>query len=427
MLIKKRDLIKLSLTGASIACMFLGLWLGGAALLGFLTFGLLLTLLYANAVLVAIRKNLLLFLFPAWAGLTIIWADYPMAALRLDIQLFLTFIIFTALTGVVPMTRVLEFLCAFFALALVSVLVSSNTVSIYQTGEVVRVGVLGSKNNVSAVGASALTAGIMLIASPDKSRFATPLALLAIGTAIATILQARSLGTFMSVALCIALAAFVWNMKNMIHSAAARNITAFGLLTVNLSAIVGVIFFFNYDSYVAMMQSIGKDPTITGRTFIWSIGFRIIEENFWGGVGLSSFWSERNSDAVLLWITGDREIGAYYGFHNLYIHTWVETGLPGFLIMSAILIRMLSVVVQYARTGCSVQQAAAAGFALFLVMKSFFEVPIFHAFSINTFFFFVIWQVLNQAHSKAPQGAVPFRTVRSGQKTAQTPASSCNS
>lgn len=399
MLVRKQDLIQLTLAGAMVSCLFLTLWIGGKAVLGVLAFGLLFVALHPNATLRAARRNLLLFLYPAWAGITVMWADYPVQALRLDIQLFVTFFIFASVTCLIPLNRLLELMCGFFTLTLMTVLVSSQTVEIFHTGEVVRVGVLGSKNNVSAVGASALAAGAMLLASPQRSAWSNGLALAAFTAAAAAIIQAKSLGTFLSVLLCGGFGLLIWNMKSLFSQASLRSLVVYGSLAAAAVLALTLFLLSSYEGYVAMMQSLGKDPTITGRTFIWSIGLRVIEDNFWGGVGLNSFWSERNADAVLIWISGSREVGAAYGFHNLYIHTWVETGLPGVLIMTAIILRMMILAIEFSKSGCTAQEAAAAAFALFVVIKSFFEVPIFNVFSINTFFFFLIWVVLNRTSS----------------------------
>lgn len=399
MLVRKQDLIQLVLAGATVSCLFLTLWVGGRAVLGVLAFGMLFLALHLNVTLQAARRNLLLFLYPAWAGITVLWADYPMSALRLDIQLFVTFFIFISITSLTPLNYLLELLCGLFTLTLMTVLVSSNTVEIFYTGEVVRVGVLGSKNNVSAVGASALAAGTMLLTSPRRSARSSGLALAAIAAAAAAIIQAKSLGTFLTVLLCGGFGFLIWSMSALISRASLRSLVVYGSVFAT-AALAFVLFMLStYEGYVSLMQSLGKDPTITGRTFIWSIGLKVIEDNFWGGVGLNSFWSERNADAVLIWISGSREVGAPYGFHNLYIHTWVETGLPGFLIMTAIIFRMMKLIIGFSKSGCTAQEAIAAAFALLVVIKSFFEVPIFNVFSINTFFFFLIWVVLNRSSS----------------------------
>lgn len=398
MLIRKGYFIQLLLAWSAIGSLFVTLWVGGVAVLGFLACGLLFLALHGKPALRAVRGNFLLFLFPLWAGVTVLWAEYPLLALRLDIQLFVTFFIFVSIICLLSINRLLEMLCAFFALTLLSVLVSPVTVDIFQTGETVRVGVLGSKNNVSFVGVTTLTAGAMLLADPQTSRPSRLLALAAIAIAVTNILQAKSLGTFLAVLLCAGFGVLIWSIRTLIRSASRRSLLVYSALAAAAALALMGFLFFSYEGYVSLMQSLGKDHTITGRTFIWAIGLRIIEDNFWGGVGLNSFWSERNPDAVLIWLSGGREIGAAYGFHNLYIHTWVETGLPGFLIICAIMLQLLALIIRFAKQGCTAQEAAAAAFALFLVMKSFFEVPIFNAFSINTFFFFLIWVVLNRTN-----------------------------
>lgn len=396
MLVNKKSLTQLFLALSTLCCLFLTLWLGSKAVLGFLAFGTLFFVQNYKGALLSFRNNFLLFMFPIWAGVTVLWAVYPIQALRLDIQLFLTFFIFLSVIHSCPLIRLLEMLCALFSITLLSVHISSETVEIFQTGEIVRVGVLGSKNNVSMIGASTLTAGVMLLSAPDKSRLSWILGVVAIALAISTIIQSKSLGTFLAILISGGVGILILNMNTLIKSDWLRKVVVYSSVITMVVLLLLIISLFSYESYASMMQSLGKDPTITGRTFIWAIGIKTIENNFWTGLGLQSFWSERNPDAILIWISGSREIGAPYGFHNLYIHTWVETGFFGFIIISAIMMKIVSRIIWFLECGCTIQEAAAAAFAFFLVMKSFIEVPIFGVFSINTFFFFVIWVVLNK-------------------------------
>jgi len=336
MLVAKHNFFSNALAFGFTACLLLTYWSGAIAALGALSMGLAFVGLHYRVVWIVLRRNWLLMLYPVWCGITVAWAVFPQKALKLDILYFATFVICLPIVSIIPIKRTTQFFCVLLSLTLVSVLLSSNTVSIFQTGEVVRIGVLGSKNNLSFIATFSLSAGAILLAQSKNTAFDRLLALITISLSLISILQARSL--------------------------------------------------------------LGKDATITGRTFIWSIGLKSISENFWGGVGLASYWSEFNPDAVTIWIKGSRDIGVPYGFHNLYINTWVETGIVGFLIMSAIVSKALYRSLQTVFRQCSTEQVIAATVGVYFFLKSFFEVPIFTAFSINTFYFFYIWIILNQTN-----------------------------
>ena len=398
MLVAKHNFFSNALAFGFTACLLLTYWSGAIAALGALSMGLAFVGLHYRVVWIVLRRNWLLMLYPVWCGITVAWAVFPQKALKLDILYFATFVICLPIVSIIPIKRTTQFFCVLLSLTLVSVLLSSNTVSIFQTGEVVRIGVLGSKNNLSFIATFSLSAGAILLAQSKNTAFDRLLALITISLSLISILQARSLGTVLSIGVCAGFGVFSYYSRVVTGYRHARLFLIYGLACCALIVAVGLALFFTYDGYIALMAELGKDATITGRTFIWSIGLKSISENFWGGVGLASYWSEFNPDAVTIWIKGSRDIGVPYGFHNLYINTWVETGIVGFLIMSAIVSKALYRSLQTVFRQCSTEQVIAATVGVYFFLKSFFEVPIFTAFSINTFYFFYIWIILNQTN-----------------------------
>lgn len=396
--IRKDHLIDLTLGGVAILSLFLPLWIGGLGALVFLASGLALCLWRPQATFAAFRRNWPILVFPAWGGLTMLWSDYPMATLRLDIQVLLTLALSLAVISILPVRQTLILLSTFLAGALLTVLTSSQTVEIYQTGEVVRVGVMGSKNNVSMYGASALTVGAMLLSLPGEKRLVRFLAILTIIVAVLAIIQAKSMGTLFAAFLCAGAGAFLWGMRFFIRSAFLRAMILYGGALL-LAVMVAILFLSSsYQGYVEFMYGLGKDPTLTGRTFLWSVGARIIDENFWGGLGLGAFWKVSNPDAILLWTYGKRAIGTPYGFHNTYIHNWVETGIIGATIIFLLMVQLLRKTLSHAINGATGYEAAAGAFSLFVFAKSFLETVAFSPFSAGAFYFCLVWIILNRTH-----------------------------
>lgn len=80
-------------------------------------------------------------------------------------------------------------------------------------------------------------------------------------------------------------------------------------------------------AYIA--EALGRDPTLTGRTTIWNIGYQYIYENIFFGSGISAFFLDvPNSPASKIW----SEMVYYQApsFHNGYLQLLAETGVIGF-------------------------------------------------------------------------------------------------
>lgn len=404
--IRKSHLIDLMLCTMAIAGVFLHLFIGGVAVLLFLGFGAALFVFRTQPSILACRENWPLLLLPAWGAVTILWAQYPVAALRFDVQLLLTYTISISIICALPLRQTLIILAVINSAVLATVLISATTVTIFQTGEIVRVGVLGSKNNVSFFGTSALTIGALLLSLPGRSVRLNFLAIVTILIAMAAILQARSFGTLVAATGCAGIGFFLWSTSRIVRNSGVRALIYCSGLVCFVVFVVALFLIFSYAEYVSLMKTIGKDPTITGRTFIWSIGLQLIEENFWGGVGVNSFWKTGNPDAVLLWTNGKREIGAYYGFHNTYIHLGVEAGIVGTLIFLGLMIHLLRKSIFTAQREISAYKAVAASYAIFFFVKSWIETMGYSPFSGNVLFFCLIWIVVNQTHRTGWQGGM---------------------
>lgn len=105
----------------------------------------------------------------------------------------------------------------------------------------------------------------------------------------------------------------------------------FGSSGVYLSLILilstSITLYFNgFTEYI--LESLGRDKGLTGRTSIWEFGINYISENPLIGSGFNTFFNEElKSPAQVLWRKQE-----YYqapSFHNGYIELLAETGLVG--------------------------------------------------------------------------------------------------
>ena len=85
------------------------------------------------------------------------------------------------------------------------------------------------------------------------------------------------------------------------------------------------------DNATALLGSIGKDATLTGRSDLWPAVLDKIWERPWFGYGFSGFWGDNKSESAYVWrVTGWDPPNA----HNGMLDIWLDLGLFGLSIYS---------------------------------------------------------------------------------------------
>lgn len=88
-------------------------------------------------------------------------------------------------------------------------------------------------------------------------------------------------------------------------------------------------------------EAIGRDPTLTNRTRIWSVATTFaMEHHPWLGSGFRAFWTDSHSSLVRFLIYGSRYTD-YGNGHSGYIDIWLELGVPGVIAVAMILVTAL--------------------------------------------------------------------------------------
>jgi exopolysaccharide production protein ExoQ len=129
-----------------------------------------------------------------------------------------------------------------------------------------------------------------------------------------------------------------------------------------------------------LFEVTGKDPSLTGRTDLWTIALAEIARAPLLGTGYRAFWVEGNSAAEALWT--EYYIGSRSGFnfHNLYLSNAVEIGVVGVAAQVLLLASAFLLCVRWL-----VQTGGAPAMFFFMVVSfvivlSFVEVPVFFEF-----------------------------------------------
>jgi len=89
----------------------------------------------------------------------------------------------------------------------------------------------------------------------------------------------------------------------------------------------------NSDSAV-ILEALGKDPSLTGRTLIWEALMRKVAERPWTGYGFSAFWGEDSIPALEIRLETQWPVPSA---HNGWIDLLVQLGWPGAIAVGGVM------------------------------------------------------------------------------------------
>lgn len=282
--------------------------------------------LFARQTMPAVTRSWPLFLLPVLCTISAIWAPSSDEALRKGFSLALT-----GLVAIYAATRVSgrNILIAYFLCELIAAVWSLRVNTVFEGAWT---GMFGQKNffaiNMFTLYITAL--GIALDRE-NKMRMRL-LAGVTIPLALFLVLMAKS-GTTTVLALGATAMMFghtlVWQPAAKIPH--ARTFIVLALISVILIAAYIVIGILQMDLKEELLGALGKDSSLTGRTMLWDIAKRQMEENPWTGLGANGYWrAERGTaNTITSLLQGTEKFGGF-SFHNSYFENGVNYGYPGF-------------------------------------------------------------------------------------------------
>lgn len=92
-----------------------------------------------------------------------------------------------------------------------------------------------------------------------------------------------------------------------------------------------------WQAWVPVLELVGRDPTLTGRTILWEWGWQAIAERPVLGWGFTGYFHSAHGDMPSLYVP--QFLGYEIShFHNSYIQTAVDLGVVGLLILTVVLL-----------------------------------------------------------------------------------------
>ena len=275
-----------------------------------------------------LRDHWKMLIFPLYCLMTVFWSYAPGSTLRAGVELLITFPIALQLAQERRRGSIVTGIFLAFMLYDVVSLVFGHRVTVGNYGVKAFSGLNGGKNLQADTATLGLMAAIAF--GLDTNPFRKPLSAMLIAFAgllhMYLIIQAKSGGAFAG----LALGAGVIITFSMLRKATPSTRLLALLMFVFFGAIISA-----YQEQItqALLTLLGKDQTLTGRSYLWYRAQGIIVEHPIEGHGYNAFWLKGNSDAEGLWRWGGITSRTGFNFHNSYYETMVALGAIGFFIL----------------------------------------------------------------------------------------------
>lgn len=267
-----------------------------------------------------------------FALLSVAWSIEPMTTLRLSLELIFTIYIGLWLAGAPRPGDVLAGLALAGMVYLLLALVLGQTVAVGLTpGQTAFSGFNSGKNLFGDIAAIGILAMVGLHFEIWMKRpVVTFVLLLALLAEVNAIIMSQSAGAMVAgFGGCVLLVLFV------VIGGVGPVIRAWLMILLGLAALLALTMYLVAGD--ALMQALlavfNKDPTLTGRQYLWARSTDIIAGHSVLGLGYSAFWVTGNIDAEGLWTWARIPTRMGFNFHNTIIENLVEVGYVGVIIL----------------------------------------------------------------------------------------------
>lgn len=304
------------------------------------TYGAVIVVL-ATAVWAAMRRHSLpallrsrwyVLLFPGFVIASTLWSVSPAETLKHSLEFSITVLAALLLASSRNPRSILFGLFAAFLLYSVVSLAFGNKVDVGNYGAQALSGLGESKNEAADMAGTGFVISVFLALTALQTRRWLQSVLFAVMAALQGYLALKALSSGATAAMIAGLAVLVLLLalrkatpiaRTALLSAAAAGALAFAIL-----------FEISGSSILHWLASLfGKDPTLTGRTYLWLRARDLVAEHPFLGRGFGAFWQQGNLDAEGLWQFAKITTREGFNFHNTLYDTLVNLGWAGAVVL----------------------------------------------------------------------------------------------
>ncbi len=314
----------------------------------------------------AVGHTVWLAAFPAFAVMSTLWSGGSSITLYYSIQLAIT--IFGAFLIYLSVDLRRFVVVVLLASALVCVLsIMSGNMGPSTKGPVL-VGLAGSKNSMAACANLAMFTGIAVLVDRKQDGRWRLVALASIPIALFIVATTRA-ATFilLSGVMPLFLLAFLG-----INALPVRARLPIVLMTLVIAA-VGVAVAPTVIAYVQdeVFTTFGKDPTLTGRTYLWDVARGWASERPWFGWGYKYQWMSYSPGAIGMLRSQQVLDARSFSVHETFLEARVDTGFVGLALLVATIVVGTAAAIWRAIFEGGIPNALSATLLLNLVIRAF--------------------------------------------------------
>ncbi|MFC3069479.1 O-antigen ligase family protein [Phenylobacterium soli] len=275
-----------------------------------------------------------MFLVPAFAIFSVTWSQAPGESLKYAVELAITVTAGLLLSSARSQEAVLRGIALAFLTYVVASLFFGGYVGVgVGMGGEAFSGLTESKNLLADIASTGLvvSAVVSLMALQGRRWLWVLIGGLAMALDLYCVVAARSAGALLGLGMAImGLAA----LTPLVY--AGKVVRAWATSAVGLCLIaIGI----GYSTLAQAMINLGasifdKDPTLTGRTYLWYRAGDLIAEKPMLGRGFYAFWLQGNIDAEGLWRFFGIDGRGGFTFHNTYVEILVMLGWAGLILIA---------------------------------------------------------------------------------------------
>jgi exopolysaccharide production protein ExoQ len=372
-------------TVVSVAGIFLTNKLGFIGALAYVALWPLLAFRYSRVSLAALTATPIIWLYPAFVVASALWSNARTESLRYGLEHVIT------VAGAVLAARLQSPRSLFSALTVCMVLMSAGCLAFGTyavdplTGASDFVGLFGSKNQVGLMASLMLLASVALLMDGRTGWIVRGVCLVAIA-ADGPLLYLSKSGTSL-VTTAFALMVLVANLvvSRIETRMRARLLFCLAFSFLPAVALAGVAGDAAQDFIVNVM---GKDTTLTGRTVLWAHAISLMPDHPLLGVGAGAFWVQDTVEAEGLWHAFHVLARAGFHFHDLYIECAIELGFIGCALLIAVVLSTFGRCLRWSWSHGTVMSSLVVSIIACMIVRSFVEVDMLAPFQVGTFLLF---------------------------------------
>ena len=182
------------------------------------------------------------------------------------------------------------------------------------------------KNQMGAVMVIGATASAACLASPDPRRL---LPAIALALSSMLVLATQSKTSLLCLVIGLALVGGFWTLR--------KGGAAFSVVAIWAAVVLAGLGVWLWESHsVAVLEALGKDPSLTGRTDIWDALMRKVADKPWTGYGYGAFWGRAGESVPADWVRKETQ-WPVPNAHNGWIDLLVQLGWPGAILVGALM------------------------------------------------------------------------------------------